>query len=191
MTTLPGIGIVVTCSNPGCLRKIRMPRKARKRDDLLCVSIPFPSSFSIVRSFARSFASRYKARRRPRAGRERERERKKNSKYIYIYIYEYIHTHEEMFLLLVLPLYIYIFYYITYTLFSIIPIDRNPLLYYVVIVSAISEPFVMVAVDEHARHICSSSILPTLFLRLFPVSSSQHLPFPTLSYTQRRRKDWE
>ena len=161
-----------------------MPRKARKRDDLLCVSIPFPSSSL---SFARSFA-RALARRRSRAGRERERERERERKKKELNVY--IYTHEEMFLLLVLPLYIYIFY-ITYTLFSIIPIDRNPLLYYVVIVSAISEPFVMVAVDEHARHICRPRSYQRSFSACSPFHRRSTFHFQLFLIPSAAEKDWE
>ncbi len=166
-----------------------MPRKARKRDDLLCVSIPFPSSsLSFVRSLVRSLA---RSREGVREQEEKEKEREKRTQSIYIYIYEYIHTHEEMFLLLVLPLYIYIFYYITYTLFSIIPIDRNPLLYYVVIVSAISEPFVMVAVDEHARHICRPRSYQRSFSACSPFHRRSTFHFQLFLIPSAAEKDWE
>ena len=166
-----------------------MPRKARKRDDLLCVSIPFPSSsLSFVRSLVRSLA---RSREGVREQEEKEKEREKRTQSIYIYIYEYIHTHEEMFLLLVLPLYIYIFYYITYTLFSIIPIDRNPLLYYVVIVSAISEPFVMVAVDEHARHICRPRSYQRSFSACSPFHRRRTFHFQLFLIPRAAEKDWE
>ena len=165
-----------------------MPRRARKRDDLLCVSIPFPSSsLSFVRSLVRSLAS---SREGVREQEEKEKEREKRTQSIYIYIYEYIHTHEEMFLLLVLPLYIYIFY-ITYTLFSIIPIDRNPLLYYVVIVSAISEPFVMVAVDEHARHICRPRSYQRSFSACSPFHRRSTFHFQLFLIPSAAEKDWE
>ena len=162
-----------------------MPRKARKRDDLLCVSIPFPSSsLSFVRSLVRSLArSREGVREEEEKERERERERKKKELNVY--------THEEMFLLLVLPLYIYIFYYITYTLFSIIPIDRNPLLYYVVIVSAISEPFVMVAVDEHARHICRPRSYQRSFSACSPFHRRSTFHFQLFLIPSAAEKDWE
>jgi len=165
-----------------------MPRRARKRDDLLCVSIPFPSSsLSFVRSLVRSLA---RSREGVREQEEKEKEREKRTQSIYIYIYEYIHTHEEMFLLLVLPLYIYIFY-ITYTLFSIIPIDRNPLLYYVVIVSAISEPFVMVAVDEHARHICRPRSYQRSFSACSPFHRRSTFHFQLFLIPSAAEKDWE
>ena len=144
---------------------------------------PFSLLFSIVRSFARSFA-RALGRRRSRAGRERERERERKKKELNVY------THEEMFLLLVLPLYIYIFY-ITYTLFSIIPIDRNPLLYYVVIVSAISEPFVMVAVDEHARHICRPRSYQRSFSACSPFHRRSTFHFQLFLIPSAAEKDWE
>ena len=165
-----------------------MPRRARKRDDLLCVSIPFPSSsLSFARSLVRSLA---RSREGVREQEEKEKEREKRTQSIYIYIYEYIHTHEEMFLLLVLPLYIYIFY-ITYTLFSIIPIDRNPLLYYVVIVSAISEPFVMVAVDEHARHICRPRSYQRSFSACSPFHRRSTFHFQLFLIPSAAEKDWE
>ena len=159
-----------------------MPRKARKRDDLLCVSIPFPSSsLSFARLFARSLA---RSREGVREQEEKEREREKEKKELNVY------THEEMFLLLVLPLYIYIFY-ITYTLFSIIPIDRNPLLYYVVIVSAISEPFVMVAVDEHARHICRPRSYQRSFSACSPFHRRSTFHFQLFLIPSAAEKDWE
>ena len=159
-----------------------MPRRARKRDDLLCVSIPFPSSsLSFARLFARSLA---RSREGVREQEEKEREREKEKKELNVY------THEEMFLLLVLPLYIYIFY-ITYTLFSIIPIDRNPLLYYVVIVSAISEPFVMVAVDEHARHICRPRSYQRSFSACSPFHRRSTFHFQLFLIPSAAEKDWE
>ena len=159
-----------------------MPRRARKRDDLLCVSIPFPSSsLSFARLFARSLA---RSREGVREQEEKEREREKEKKELNVY------THEEMFLLLVLPLYIYIFY-ITYTLFSIIPIDRNPLLYYVVIVSAISEPFVMVAVDEHARHICRPRSYQRSFSACSPFHRRRTFHFQLFLIPSAAEKDWE
>ena len=160
-----------------------MPRRARKRDDLLCVSIPFPSSsLSFARSLVRSLA---RSREGVREQEEKEREREKEKKELNVY------THEEMFLLLVLPLYIYIFYYITYTLFSIIPIDRNPLLYYVVIVSAISEPFVMVAVDEHARHICRPRSYQRSFSACSPFHRRSTFHFQLFLIPSAAEKDWE
>ena len=159
-----------------------MPRRARKRDDLLCVSIPFPSSsLSFVRSLVRSLA---RSREGVREQEEKERERERKKKELNVY------THEEMFLLLVLPLYIYIFY-ITYTLFSIIPIDRNPLLYYVVIVSAISEPFVMVAVDEHARHICRPRSYQRSFSACSPFHRRRTFHFQLFLIPSAAEKDWE
>ena len=159
-----------------------MPRRARKRDDLLCVSIPFPSSsLSFVRSLVRSLA---RSREGVREQEEKERERERKKKELNVY------THEEMFLLLVLPLYIYIFY-ITYTLFSIIPIDRNPLLYYVVIVSAISEPFVMVAVDEHARHICRPRSYQRSFSACSPFHRRSTFHFQLFLIPSAAEKDWE
>ena len=159
-----------------------MPRKARKRDDLLCVSIPFPSSsLSFARSLVRSLA---RSREGVREQEEKEREREREKKELNVY------THEEMFLLLVLPLYIYIFY-ITYTLFSIIPIDRNPLLYYVVIVSAISEPFVMVAVDEHARHICRPRSYQRSFSACSPFHRRSTFHFQLFLIPSAAEKDWE
>ena len=160
-----------------------MPRKARKRDDLLCVSIPFPSSsLSFARSLVRSLA---RSREGVREQEEKERERERKKKELNVY------THEEMFLLLVLPLYIYIFYYITYTLFSIIPIDRNPLLYYVVIVSAISEPFVMVAVDEHARHIRRPRSYQRSFSACSPFHRRSTFHFQLFLIPSAAEKDWE
>ena len=159
-----------------------MPRRARKRDDLLCVSIPFPSSsLSFARSLVRSLA---RSREGVREQEEKEREREREKKELNVY------THEEMFLLLVLPLYIYIFY-ITYTLFSIIPIDRNPLLYYVVIVSAISEPFVMVAVDEHARHICRPRSYQRSFSACSPFHRRSTFHFQLFLIPSAAEKDWE
>ena len=159
-----------------------MPRKARKRDDLLCVSIPFPSSsLSFARSLVRSLA---RSREGVREQEEKERERERKKKELNVY------THEEMFLLLVLPLYIYIFY-ITYTLFSIIPIDRNPLLYYVVIVSAISEPFVMVAVDEHARHIRRPRSYQRSFSACSPFHRRSTFHFQLFLIPSAAEKDWE
>mgnify|MGYP001372028045 CR=1 FL=1 len=159
-----------------------MPRRARKRDDLLCVSIPFPSSsLSFARSLVRSLA---RSREGVREQEEKERERERKKKELNVY------THEEMFLLLVLPLYIYIFY-ITYTLFSIIPIDRNPLLYYVVIVSAISEPFVMVAVDEHARHICRPRSYQRSFSACSPFHRRSTFHFQLFLIPSAAEKDWE
>ncbi len=149
----------------------------------------FPSLFppllyrSLVRSFVRSRA-------REKAFARRKRERKREKKELKVYIYIYIYTHEEMFLLLVLPLYIYIFY-ITYTLFSIIPIDRNPLLYYVVIVSAISEPFVMVAVDEHARHICRPRSYQRSFSACSPFHRRRTFHFQLFLIPSAAEKDWE
>ena len=149
----------------------------------------FPSLFppllyrSLVRSFVRSRA-------REKAFARRKRERKREKKELKVYIYIYIYTHEEMFLLLVLPLYIYIFY-ITYTLFSIIPIDRNPLLYYVVIVSAISEPFVMVAVDEHARHICRPRSYQRSFSACSPFHRRSTFHFQLFLIPSAAEKDWE
>ena len=146
----------------------------------------FPSLFppllyrSLVRSLARS---REGVREEEEKEREREREREKKELNVY--------THEEMFLLLVLPLYIYIFYYITYTLFSIIPIDRNPLLYYVVIVSAISEPFVMVAVDEHARHICRPRSYQRSFSACSPFHRRSTFHFQLFLIPSAAEKDWE
>ena len=143
----------------------------------------FPSLFppllyrSLVRSFVRS-----RAREKAFASRKRKREREKKELNVY--------THEEMFLLLVLPLYIYIFY-ITYTLFSIIPIDRNPLLYYVVIVSAISEPFVMVAVDEHARHICRPRSYQRSFSACSPFHRRSTFHFQLFLIPSTAEKDWE
>ena len=152
---------------------------------------PFSLLFSIVRSFARSFA-RALARRRSRAGRERERERKKNSKYIYIYIRVYTYARGDVFVTSITIIYIYIFYhYITYTLFSIIPIDRNPLLYYVVIVSAISEPFVMVAVDEHARHICRPRSYQRSFSACSPFHRRRTFHFQLFLIPSTAEKDWE
>ena len=152
----------------------------------------FPSLFPplLYRSFVRSFV-RARAREKAFASRNRKRKREKKELKVYIYIYEYIHTHEEMFLLLVLPLYIYIFYYITYTLFSIIPIDRNPLLYYVVIVSAISEPFVMVAVDEHARHICRPRSYQRSFSACSPFHRRSTFHFQLFLIPSAAEKDWE
>ena len=144
----------------------------------------FPSLFppllyrSLVRSFVRSRA-------REKAFASRKRKRKREKKELNVY------THEEMFLLLVLPLYIYIFYYITYTLFSIIPIDRNPLLYYVVIVSAISEPFVMVAVDEHARHICRPRSYQRSFSACSPFHRRSTFHFQLFLIPSAAEKDWE
>ena len=148
----------------------------------------FPSLFppllyrSLVRLFVRS-----RAREKAFASRKRKREREREKKELNVYIY----THEEMFLLLVLPLYIYIFYYITYTLFSIIPIDRNPLLYYVVIVSAISEPFVMVAVDEHARHICRPRSYQRSFSACSPFHRRSTFHFQLFLIPSAAEKDWE
>ena len=149
----------------------------------------FPSLFppllyrSLVRLFVRSRA-------REKAFASRKRKRKREKKELKVYIYIYIYTHEEMFLLLVLPLYIYIFY-ITYTLFSIIPIDRNPLLYYVVIVSAISEPFVMVAVDEHARHICRPRSYQRSFSACSPFHRRSTFHFQLFLIPSAAEKDWE
>ena len=146
----------------------------------------FPSLFppllyrSLVRLFVRS-----RAREKAFASRKRKRERERKKKELNVY------THEEMFLLLVLPLYIYIFYYITYTLFSIIPIDRNPLLYYVVIVSAISEPFVMVAVDEHARHICRPRSYQRSFSACSPFHRRSTFHFQLFLIPSAAEKDWE
>ena len=143
----------------------------------------FPSLFppllyrSLVCSLVRS-----RAREKAFASRKRKREREKKELNVY--------THEEMFLLLVLPLYIYIFY-ITYTLFSIIPIDRNPLLYYVVIVSAISEPFVMVAVDEHARHICRPRSYQRSFSACSPFHRRRTFHFQLFLIPSAAEKDWE
>ena len=142
----------------------------------------FPSLFPplLYRSFARSFA---RSREGVREEEEKERERKKKLKV-------YIYTHEEMFLLLVLPLYIYI-YSTSPTLFSIIPIDRNPLLYYVVIVSAISEPFVMVAVDEHARHICRPRSYQRSFSACSPFHRRRTFHFQLFLIPRAAEKDWE
>ena len=154
----------------------------------LCFHPLFPPLLyrSLVRSFVRS-----RAREKAFASRKRKRKREKKELKVYIYIYIYIHTHEEMFLLLVLPLYIYIFYYITYTLFSIIPIDRNPLLYYVVIVSAISEPFVMVAVDEHAVIFVVLDPTNALFSACSPFHRRSTFHFQLFLIPSAAEKDWE
>ena len=164
-----------------------MPRRARKRDDLLCVSIPFPSSsLSFARSLVRSLArSREGVREQEEKEREREREKKKRTQCIYIY------ARGDVFVTSITIIYIYIFYYITYTLFSIIPIDRNPLLYYVVIVSAISEPFVMVAVDEHARHICRPRSYQRSFSACSPFHRRSTFHFQLFLIPSAAEKDWE
>ena len=157
-----------------------MPRRARKRDDLLCVSIPFPSSsLSFARLFARSLA---RSREGVREQEEKEREREKRTQCIY--------ARGDVFVTSITIIYIYIFY-ITYTLFSIIPIDRNPLLYYVVIVSAISEPFVMVAVDEHARHICRPRSYQRSFSACSPFHRRRTFHFQLFLIPSAAEKDWE
>lgn len=165
-----------------------MPRRARKRDDLLCVSIPFPSSsLSFVRSLVRSLA---RSREGVREQEEKEKEREKRTQSIYIYIRVYTYARGDVFVTSITIIYIYIFY-ITYTLFSIIPIDRNPLLYYVVIVSAISEPFVMVAVDEHARHICRPRSYQRSFSACSPFHRRSTFHFQLFLIPSAAEKDWE
>ena len=143
----------------------------------------FPSLFppllyrSLVRSFVRS-----RAREKAFASRKRKREREKRTQCIY--------ARGDVFVTSITIIYIYIFY-ITYTLFSIIPIDRNPLLYYVVIVSAISEPFVMVAVDEHARHICRPRSYQRSFSACSPFHRRSTFHFQLFLIPSAAEKDWE
>ena len=153
----------------------------------------FPSLFppllyrSLVRSFVRS-----RAREKAFASRKRKRKREKKELKVYIYIYIRVYTYArgDVFVTSITIIYIYI-YYITYTLFSIIPIDRNPLLYYVVIVSAISEPFVMVAVDEHARHICRPRSYQRSFSACSPFHRRSTFHFQLFLIPSAAEKDWE
>ena len=160
----------------------------------------FPSLFppllyrSFVRSFVRLFV-RALARRGSRGGRERERERerKKNSNYVYIVC---IYARGDVFVTSITYLggswYHYIYIYSTSpTLFSIIPIDRNPLLYYVVIVIATSEPFVMVAVDEHARHIRRPRSYQRSFSACSPFHRRRTFHFQLFLIPRAAEKDWE
>lgn len=143
----------------------------------------FPSLFppllyrSLVCSLVRS-----RAREKAFASRKRKREREKRTQCIY--------ARGDVFVTSITIIYIYIFY-ITYTLFSIIPIDRNPLLYYVVIVSAISEPFVMVAVDEHARHICRPRSYQRSFSACSPFHRRRTFHFQLFLIPSAAEKDWE
>ncbi len=143
----------------------------------------FPSLFppllyrSLVCSLVRS-----RAREKAFASRKRKREREKRTQCIY--------ARGDVFVTSITIIYIYIFY-ITYTLFSIIPIDRNPLLYYVVIVSAISEPFVMVAVDEHARHICRPRSYQRSFSACSPFHRRSTFHFQLFLIPSAAEKDWE
>ena len=152
----------------------------------------FPSLFPplLYRSFVRSFV---RSRAREKGFARRKRERKKNSNYVYIVC---IYARGDVFVTSITYLggswYHYIYIYSTSpTLFSIIPIDRNPLLYYVIIVIATSEPFVMVAVDEHARHIRRPRSYQRSFSACSPFHRRRTFHFQLFLIPRAAKKDWE